>query len=222
MPIIRDIPIAIDPDHLLRSEGDTDHELIVDTAAWAAKHSTTLADPRIVYSLLPELSRHENRLAIGESKLNIGPMIRLLEPAQTAVVGVVTIGSAIEEETLELQKKGLQLEGYMLGLAASAALESAALELKILTENLAKKRGWGVSPALSPGALTGWPASDQTQLCTLLSLKDIGVEISSSGLLDPKYSMSLMIGLGPGYTSKKVADTCGYCSLKKTCPYRIS
>ena len=49
---------------------------------------------------------------------------------------------------------------------------------------------------------------------------NVDVEITAPGLLLPRYSLSLLIGMGPNYKSRKVESTCGYCSLNKSCVYR--
>ncbi len=223
MPAIHNISVKIDPVHLLRSEGYTDNGLIIETAAWAAQKAIELVNPNVVYRQLPVRGCKGKRLNIGNVSLSIGSFIGLLQEAQQAILGVVTVGATIEAEIYKLQKDGLALESYILGCAAFAALDATAMHLKSLTEKIALERNWGVSPALSPGALPGWPTSDQSVLCSLLKLFEIGVEMDDSGLLSPKYSLSLLIGIGPGYRSHKVEDnSCRYCSLNKRCPYRFT
>lgn len=219
MSVVSDIPINVDPAQLLQNEGNTDNELIVKTAEWAALTATRLAGPAFVYRYFPVVLDAE-RLKVATTFLQIGPSIRLLKKAQEVAVGVVTIGAAIEEKVNQLHSKNELLDGYLLNCAAFAALDAAALSLKTCIENHAMKQSWGVGPALSPGALPGWPASDQRNLCALVDLDRIGVMINEFALLVPKYSLSVLIGMGPGYDSPKVETTCGYCSLKKTCQYR--
>lgn len=219
MSVVRDISIKIDPVQLLRNEGNSDNELIVKTAAWAAETAARLASPAFVYHYFP-VAFAAKQLKVAATFLQIGPMIRLLKKAQEVAVAVVTVGAAIEEKVNQLQSNNELLEGYLLNCAAFMALDAVALNLKTRIENTAEQRNWGVGPALSPGALPGWPTSDQNNLCALVDLNQIGVTIKESALLVPRYSLSLLVGMGPGYDSRKVEATCGYCSLKNTCQYR--
>lgn len=219
MPVVRDVPINIDPVQLLRSEGNTDNELIVKTAVWAAETAAGVASPAFVYRYFP-IVLGAKRLKVTNTFLQIDPLIRLLRKAQEVAVAVVTIGAAIEEKVNQLQSKNKLLEGYLLNCAAFMALDAVALNLKTRIENFAKQRNWGVGPALSPGTLPGWPTSDQNVLCSLVEIDKIGVTIKETALLVPRYSLSLLVGMGPGYDSHKVEATCGYCSLKNTCQHR--
>jgi len=219
MPVCRDIAFKIDPAKLLRSEGNTDNHLIVQSAIWAAQSAKKLARPALIYRFLP-CALEEKRLSVGGIFLNIGPMTHLLKHARQVAVGVATVGKGIEKQVRQLQSQNKMLQSYLLGSAAFAALDAAALHLKTLVEQNARRQKWGVGPALSPGALPGWPTSEQKAFGTLVDVNKVDVEITAPGLLLPRYSLSLLIGMGPNYKSRKVESTCGYCSLNKSCVYR--
>ena len=112
------------------------------------------------------------------------------------------------------------MEGYLLDSAGFAALDFVAGRFKVIAEEIAAARGAGVGPALSPGTLEGWSASDQFALCSLVDLDAIGVQLQPPGRLVPRNSMSLLIGLGEGYGDHQVGPSCVHCSLKETCPQR--
>ena len=101
-------------------------------------------------------------------------------------------------------------------------LDQAALLLKAQMEALAAEKGWRVSPVLTPGSLAGWPVGDQAALCSLAGAAEIGVRAAPSGLLLPKYSLSLLVGLGPDYDSARIASGRQYCVLNKSCQYRAT
>jgi hypothetical protein len=96
-------------------------------------------------------------------------------------------------------------------------LGSAGAALRCVAEEAAASLGWGVSEALSPGSLVGWQLRGQRELCSLLPLETIGVRLNDYCVLEPHKSFSVMIGLGPGYTSAKVGSVCKYCALNATC-----
>jgi hypothetical protein len=132
-------------------------------------------------------------------------------------VGVITIGPHLEKRVHELQTSSESLQSYLLDSAGVVALGAAGETLRCLAEDAAAEEDWGVSPSLSPGSLVGWPLKGQRELCSLLDLDQIGVQLSSHNVLVPHKSASGLVGLGPGYQSNKVGSVCKYCALKDTC-----
>ncbi len=219
MPVCHDIPVTVNVEKLLRYEGNTDHGMIVETATWAAETAVKLSKTAIAYRYLPAKITGK-QLNICGVFLQIGPSIRMLKKAREVAVGLVTLGSELEEAVRQLQASNDLLESYLLNCAAFEVLNNVALYLKTMIEDSARRQKWGVGPALSPGALSGWPTADQHNLCSLLDLSQINVTITDSALLLPRYSLSLLVGMGPAYETTRIAATCGYCCLKKSCPYR--
>jgi hypothetical protein len=220
MPTLRNLPVEVDVAQMLEREGNPDNESIVTTAHWAAQRCQELSQPSMVFSLHPASTLEGKRLQAGAAQLNIGPHIRLFDAAKEVAAGVVTLGGSLEREIKERQAVGQALKSYLLGCAGVSALDQAALKLNAQVESLAAQNGWRVGPVLAPGSLAGWPVTDQNALCSLAGAQEVGVEVSPSSLLMPKYSLSLLIGLGPEYTSSKIASGCQYCVLNKSCQYR--
>ena len=48
----------------------------------------------------------------------------------------------------------------------------------------------------------------------------IGVSLTKSGILVPRKSVSMVIGIGPKMTRWTQAEVCARCSLRETCPYK--
>ena len=153
----------------------------------------------------------------SQVRLQVGPKADLLQEAREVLVAVGTIGPALEKEAQRLQGEGENLKSYLLDSTGVAALGAVGEGLRCLAEELATEQGWGVSPALSPGSLVGWPLRGQRELCALLPLGEIGVRLNENSVLEPHKSFSSVIGLGPGYESSKVGSICKYCALRKTC-----
>jgi hypothetical protein len=152
-----------------------------------------------------------------QSTLRIGPKADLLRGAERALVSVVTIGSELERRVHELQAAGEGLRSYLLDSAGVVALGAVSEAIRCLAEEAAADHEWGVSPSLSPGSLVGWPLVGQRELCALLPLDAIGVQLNSHCVLVPYKSVSGLIGLGPGYGASRVGSVCKYCSLRNTC-----
>lgn len=152
-----------------------------------------------------------------EVLLYLGPKADLLAPAERVLVSVGTIGPALEQRVRDLQAAGENLKAYLLDSAGVVALGAVGEAVRCLAEETAADLGWGVSPSLSPGSLVGWPLQGQRDLCALLPLDSIGVQLNGHSVLTPHKSASALIGLGPGFESTRVGSTCRYCALQKTC-----
>jgi len=218
MPVLKDIEIHISIDELLRAQGSAAQRPAVrETARWAISEAQCLAEPAAVWALLPVRQVNGERARVGEVWLRVGPHADLLTPAREALVSVATIGLALEAEVRRLIQEGSLLEGFMLDSAGVLALAAVGDRLRRLAEDLAAQREWGVSLALAPGSLVGWPVHDQKALCSLLDLAAIGVTLNSSQVLVPHKSASRLVGLGPGYTARQVESACRFCPQRETC-----
>jgi hypothetical protein len=223
MPILRDIPIILKAEDVIASpkKGQVRPSLL-GHAENAVALGQTLWQPACVYDWFDVRSVEGDRVTIAsrdgaETVLHIGPKADLVAPARRVVVGVVTIGPALEQKVRELQAAGDNMMSYLLDSAGVAALGAAGEALRCLAEETAGDLGWGVSPSLSPGSLVGWPLRGQHELCGLLPLEEIGVRLTDHSVLEPHKSASGLVGLGPTYDSTRVGSICKYCALQKTC-----
>ena len=231
MFILSDIPVALEAKEILAMRGRRRVQpgLLRDAEA-AITLGQSLWQPAAVYDWFDvlEVAGEEVRLAPScngqeveaeptETVLHIGPKAHLLAGAQRALVAVGTIGPALEARVQELQAAREVLDSYLLDSAGVVALGAVGEALRCLAEEAAAAEGWGVSPALSPGSLVGWPLTGQRALCGLLPLAEVGVELNGFCVLEPHKSFSSLIGLGPGFHSGKVGSVCKYCSLQDTC-----
>ena len=218
MPVLKDIEIHISIDELLRAQGSAaQRPAVLEAARWAIAEAQRLAEPAAVWALLPVHHVDGEKARVGEAWLRVGPHAALLAPARQALASVVTIGPTLEAEVRRLNQEGRLLEGFLLDSAGVLALAAVGDSLRRLTEALAAQREWGVSLALAPGSLVGWPIHDQKALCSLLDLSAIGVTLNPSQVLVPHKSASGLVGLGPGYTARQVESACRFCPQRETC-----
>jgi len=133
------------------------------------------------------------------------------------MAAVSTIGPALEDQVSELHASREALDAYMLDSVGVVALGAVGEAMRRAVEERAVELGWGVSPALAPGSLVGWPLRGQRDLCALLPLEAIGVQLNAHHVLEPHKSASTLVGLGPDYPSRRVGSVCRFCSLADTC-----
>jgi len=225
MPILQDVTITFTAEELLAAQGRNESQPgLVAAAEEAIALGQALFAPAAIYGEFEvrDVAGERVELAVDSASLTVGPKADLLSPAQRLLATVYTIGPALEARVGELYRAGEPLLSYMLDCAGVMALGMVGERLHRLAEERAAGRGWGVSPALSPGGLVGWPVQGQRELCALLPLADIGVQLNRYCVLEPHKSVSLVIGLGPGYESHEVGSVCRYCALRNTCWRRKS
>jgi len=224
MSVLRDIPVSLSPECVVqeqqRRHSRPARPWMFQVAQEAIALSLELARPVVVYDEFGVQGLCDERLLLETNhtaELAIGARVHLLSPAHKVLVGVSTIGPALEERVRQLNAAGETLLAYMLDTVGVLALGAAGEAFRCLAEERAAASGWGVSPALSPGSLVGWSLAGQRELCALLPLDEIGVRLNAHYVLEPHKSTSVLIGLGPGYESTHVGSVCRFCSLADTC-----
>jgi hypothetical protein len=221
MPVITDFHRVLSADDLLHCLGQAaERPEVNELAHWAMDEAQRLVTPAIVYERFNVRALDSETFQVGDALLHLGPHADLLTPAREALVSVCTIGPALEERVQTLLAEERLFEGYLLDTAGVIALAVPGEPLRCVAEEEAAKRGWGISPALSPGSLAGWTVNEQRTLCALLELSAIGVAITDAGILSPQKSGAGLVGIGPDYTAKSVGSTCHLCRLRYTCQFR--
>ena len=216
--VLSALEITIDPQDILRAQRVRPRPDLLAALEKAIALGASLWQPQAVYAWGSVQKVDGETLHLtADLSLKIGPHADLLAPAKWLLVTVYTIGPALEARVSELYRAGEPLLSYMLDCAGVMALGMVGERLRCLAEERAAGRGWGVSPALSPGSLVGWPVQGQRELCSLLPLADIGVRLNEYCVLEPHKSVSMVIGLGPGYESHEVGSVCHICALRDTC-----
>ena len=220
MPILQDVTITFTAEELLAAQGRNESRPgLVASIEEAIALGETLFSPAAVYDEFEVRGVAGKRveLAVDGAGLTVGPKADLLAPAKRLLAAVYTIGPALEARVGELYRAGDPLLSYMLDCVGVMALGMIGQRLRRLAEEQAAGRGWGVSPSLSPGGLIGWPVQGQRELCALLPLADIGVQLNEYCVLEPHKSVSMVVGLGPGYETHEVGSVCHYCALRDSC-----
>lgn len=228
--IVRDIEINLTPEFVIeeqyrgrrRRASEKQKAGLLKNAQEAIEAAKSLYEPAVIYDEfeVSEISGEKVAVSIDSEQpvyLTIGPKIDLLEPAKRVIVAVHTIGRKLEDKVEELMQSGDALHGYMLDSVGVLALGAAGEALHHIAEARAEELGWGLGPALAPGTLVGWDLSGQRQLCDLLPLERIGVELNPYYVLEPHKSVSTLVGLGPKYSTFKVGSVCRFCALKESC-----
>lgn len=135
------------------------------------------------------------------------------DPGETVAVAVCTIGPAVEEEEARLAAAGELLDALVLDAIGSAAAEAAADALNLEICALARERGLGAAPRVSPG-YGSWATACQPALLELLPIEDLGIALTSGAMMTPRKSVSFAVALAvDGAEDEPGGSRCARCGL---------
>jgi cobalamin-dependent methionine synthase I len=224
MPILRDWDLEIDVDNVLWGQGANPaairarRPLLADMAAQVIEEGRPLLAPAVLYQRLPvQAVRHDELLLEGGGSLRGELIARHLAGASEVIVALCTVGQALADYASgqfdDSAVRSLALDGL-----ASAAAEALAEAACRRFAEMAAGEGLKSSIPLNPGMI-GWPLVEgQHQVFALLDGTDIGVQLTSSGIMQPLKSLSLVVGLGADLD--EAGQTCDYCTMRETCRYK--
>jgi hypothetical protein len=138
------------------------------------------------------VSFHETDFSIQSRQV-----ARMLSPADTVVVFMVTIGPGLEKAMDSLLKAGETTNAFVLDAIGSETADALADDLhwnQLKTE--AGRHGFSVTPRFSPG-YGDWPLTVQTELIKLCEGGRIGLSLTASCLMIPQKSVSAVLGWKP-------------------------
>ncbi|MBA7465992.1 hypothetical protein ES707_01164 [subsurface metagenome] len=227
MPVIRDITLSLKTREVLRWEGVRRHSEIrpeikdLTLELLASVKQAHLLEPAVAYEYYPVSGMSPSQILLEGDKAIHGPLLPAIFPEAKELAAVVgTIGPKLEEQVTAYFNRDEPLRGVLLDGIGSAAVDSLTQEVCKSITSEALSRGYQVSSPISPG-MPGLPITEQWQLLKMVPAREIGVSLTSAGIMVPRKSASMVIGIGPQMTRWTRAEVCAHCSLRKTCPYRI-
>jgi hypothetical protein len=227
MPVIRNIPLSLKTGEVLRRQGFKRHSKIrpeiknLILELLATVENAHLLEPTTAYEYHQVTGMSPDQVSLEGDKVIHGSLLPKIFPeAKELAILVCTIGPKLEKQATDYSKGGEALRGMILDGIGSAAVDMLAPEACRLIATEASSRGHQASSPVSPG-WPGLPLTEQWNLFELVNTQEIGVSLTASGIMVPRKSVSMVIGIGPQMTTWTQADVCARCSLRKTCPYRI-
>jgi len=227
MPVKRNIPLSLEMNEVLRREGLREYSKLrpemkaLIRELLASMKNDHLLEPAIAYEIYSITEVRRDQLSLeGDVAVHGQLLPSILPDAKELAVVVCTIGPALEKQVKEYFDKKEPLRGVLLDGIGSAAVDSLAEEACKFTTGEALSRGYQASSPISPGML-GFPISEQWQLFELVPAEEIRVSLTPLGIMVPRKSVSMVIGIGPQMATWTRKEVCARCNLKKTCPYKI-
>jgi hypothetical protein len=113
------------------------------------------------------------------------------------------------------------MQGTILDGIGSAAVDKLVSEVLRLIATEVSSRGYEISSPVNPG-MPGFPLTEQWNMLELVKADEIGVRLTASGVLVPRKSTSMVIGIGPQMRRWTQAEVCARCTLRETCHYKLT
>ena len=225
MPVINNIPLTMSTEQVLRRQGIQDSLKLQPhlTVLLRELLSTVneLLEPAIVYELYSITEVRHDRLRLENGTALYGSLLpSLLTQVKELGVAVCTIGPHLEEKVTSYFGRNEPLRGLILDGIGSTAVDCLAQKACQFMNREALSCGHKASSPLSPG-MSGWPVSEQWHLFQLVPAEQIGVHLTSSAMMVPRKSISMVIGIGPAMPTWKQAEVCDRCGLKETCTHKV-
>ncbi len=223
MELLEDFDFTLSEDDVLRGEG-ADPAIVRATkpallkAASAALHEgfTRIHPAALIHTTRVVEHRHERILLQGGKELTSPLVARHLAGAEQVTLAVCTIGQELEKLASTWMEKN-PLLGVALDGLGNAAVEILGEQVCKSIGEKAQAAGLTMSTPLSPGE-PEWPVDvGQPQIFTLLDRSQVGIKLTSGGMMVPKKSISFVVGIGPDMVQ---TDLCMLCSLSERCRYR--
>jgi hypothetical protein len=220
--VLTGIPLAIDPDEVLRFQGykagidvpPGDVRALLDEALALGR---SLMAPRAVLRAWP-VTRDGDRLRAGTVTLTIPHIARRWGAVDEIVAGVCTIGEALERRVSALWEARELPLAMMLDSVGSGAVESLAefVNDQLCREGIA--RGVKVTNRVSPG-YGGWDVAEQRLLWQLCPGDAAGVMLNDACFMTPTKTITILVGAGAGARVDDYFSQCARCWMRD-CAYR--
>ncbi|MFC1948715.1 hypothetical protein ACFLW0_00865 [Chloroflexota bacterium] len=228
MPVVRDIPLNLNKNSVLRREGFRKHSGIrpeikdLVSELLTGVEETHLLQSAVAYEIYPIIGISPEQLVLEGDAVVKGSLLPSLMPeAKELAVAVCTIGPGLEKQVTGYTNGGETLRGVLLDGIGSTAVDSLEHEACRFIAGEVSSRGYQVSSPVSPG-MPGLSITEQWRVLGLVPSGEIGVSLTSAGIMVPRKSTSMVIGIGPKVPTWTQAQVCAACNLSTTCPYRIN
>lgn len=226
MNIVKDFPLRIDLDTVLRGQGADPERArqrphVVRLYEEALREAAALVQPVIGYELYPVRQvDHAAILLDGGKAIRSKLVAELLASAKEIGLVVVTIGSLLDQRVSAYFAQQQSAKAVALDGVGVAAMESLVDECQSIMEAEAARRGLKASIPLSPGMNELCSLDEQWVIFDLLPTREIGVSLTSGAMMMPVKSASMIFGFGSGMLTRESGSQCDFCSRRDTCGHR--
>lgn len=210
------------------------------TRSWGSR-SARLASPRMLALVAEVLERAETENWIqpavsfqvwpvsqhgpGWTELSNGSRLRArllshhLHAVSHVALGICTLGAALENRVSEWFALSERLRGVVLDEIGTLVLYRLSDRLEAFLQKEAETLRLEASGVLNPGE-DGFDLLEQAKVAQLAGGESIGVSVTSTGMLLPRKSLSMLIGFGTRMPRWSRGERCTRCGAREQCPHR--
>ena len=223
--LLKEWKLSLDVDHILQGQG-ADPQIIrqrrpqlVELAERALEESAGLLTPRLTYETYSVEDFRHNRITLRQGASLSGPAIGdHLGPAEQVIIMAYTVGPALDQRISYLMKSEPVYALALDGLGTHAVDHLGWLAYQYF-EARAHEHGMQMTMPLSPGMI-GWPfGKGQTQLMMMLDSSEAGIQVSESGQMVPRKSVSAVVGIGVKVRHEEI-NPCDFCGVQHVCKFK--
>ena len=218
--------LKLDADAVLRGQGADPlivrgrRPRLVEIADQALQGSRFLLEPQVFLRKLTVRSLRHEKLELEDGFSIKGAWIsQQLAPAESVYAIICTVGQKIETEASRNMDTEM-LMGLALDGVGSAGVEALATLVCKQIEDQTASDGLQTTVPFSPGMLEWSVDEGQPVIFGILAEINNLVELTSSFLMRPRKSLSMLLGVGKDLGAK--GSTCEYCAMQGTCKYRAN
>jgi hypothetical protein len=227
MPVISDIHLSLKTREVLRRQGlaggakvRPEIKVLIQELLVSVKKARLL-EPAVAYEYYKVRGMNGSQISLDGGKTINGPLIpAIFAEAKELSVILCTIGPRLEKQVTDYSKSNEAMRGMILDGIGSSAVDMMTLEVLRRLTGEVSSRGYEISSPVNPG-MPGFPLTEQWNLLGMVNADEIGVSLTASGVLVPRKSASMVIGIGPKMTRWTQAQVCSRCSLRETCHYKV-
>ncbi|PYM17908.1 MAG: hypothetical protein DMD81_07400 [Candidatus Rokuibacteriota bacterium] len=221
--VLADVPLAIDPDEVLRFQGykkdvdvpGADVRALLDDALTLGD---ALMKPRAVMRWVPVQRMDAGRLAAAGVVFRIPDIEHHWGAVTHLGAAVCTIGETLERRVADLWDARELPLAMMLDSVGSGAVESLAEYVNDVLCQHGVAAAVRVTNRISPG-YGAWDVADQQAFFRLVAGDAIGVTLNEACFMTPAKSITLLVGAGPAARVDHYASQCARCWMRD-CAYR--
>jgi hypothetical protein len=185
----------------------------------AGLRKSRLLETAVAYEYYAVRSLNGSQMSLEDDRTIQGPLLSAVFPeAKELVIIGCTIGSKLEKQATEYSKNGAVTHGMTLDGIGSAAVDKLVSEALGPISTGVSSRRYEISSPVNPG-MPGFPPTEQRNLLGLPNADAIEVSLTGSGVVVPRKSTSVVVGMGPRMTRWTQAEVCARCSRSEACYY---
>ena len=204
MKIIENIRLEIDEEEVLRYQGCNNklkkvNSTIMKITREEIERGHNLFETKGISTTvkIKKMSYSSGRVELENNfSLNFNnSIINLLKGSSCLVIGVVTLGSSLENKVYELFSQGEYPRAIALDAVGTVSVKSLRNYMSRLVCQKAREQNLQTTKHFSPGSVD-WPINQQKNIFQMISTDKIGIQLTESYMMVPQKSLSWIIGIG--------------------------